>query len=137
MPTRAEILAEARTWLGTPFHHQGRVKGVGVDCVGLIVGVLRTLGHAPLDQTGYGREPHAGLLEAALEAQLMRVALDAAQPADVLLLRFVREPQHVGLLTEAGGIIHTYERVGRVVEHRLDEAWRRRLVRAYRLPGVE
>ena len=25
-------VAEALTWLGTPYHHQGRVKGVGVDC---------------------------------------------------------------------------------------------------------
>ena len=24
-------VAEALTWLGTPYHHQGRVKGVGVD----------------------------------------------------------------------------------------------------------
>ncbi|WP_436904878.1 hypothetical protein [Acinetobacter johnsonii] len=23
---------EALTWLGTPYHHQGRVKDVGVDC---------------------------------------------------------------------------------------------------------
>lgn len=27
-----QAVAEAITWLGTPYHHQGRVKGVGVDC---------------------------------------------------------------------------------------------------------
>lgn len=26
-----EAVAEALTWLGTPYHHQGRVKGVGVE----------------------------------------------------------------------------------------------------------
>ena len=26
-----EAVSEAMTWLGTPYHHQGRVKGVGVD----------------------------------------------------------------------------------------------------------
>jgi hypothetical protein len=33
------FIAQARTWIGTPFHHQGRLKGVGCDCLGLIVGV--------------------------------------------------------------------------------------------------
>jgi hypothetical protein len=31
----SEILAAARTWLGTPWSHQGRLKGVSVDCGGL------------------------------------------------------------------------------------------------------
>jgi cell wall-associated NlpC family hydrolase len=30
------VLAEARTWLHTPYQHKGRVKGVGVDCGGYI-----------------------------------------------------------------------------------------------------
>ncbi len=28
-------IAAARTCLGTPFHHQGRAPGVGLDCIGL------------------------------------------------------------------------------------------------------
>ena len=26
---RYAVVTEARTWLGTPFHHQARLKGVG------------------------------------------------------------------------------------------------------------
>jgi cell wall-associated NlpC family hydrolase len=37
--TRERILAEANTWLGTPFHHKGLVKGVGVDCGGFLYSV--------------------------------------------------------------------------------------------------
>ena len=42
------IVAQARTWLGTRFHHQGRLKANaehkgGVDCLGLIVEVSREL----------------------------------------------------------------------------------------------
>ena len=33
---REELIAEARTWLGTPYHPEGRIKGVGVDCGGLV-----------------------------------------------------------------------------------------------------
>jgi hypothetical protein len=36
---RAAVVAEARAWVSTPFRHQGRLKGVAVDCVGLIIGV--------------------------------------------------------------------------------------------------
>jgi len=36
---RIEIVNEVRTWLDTPFQHQGRLKGVACDCIGLIVGV--------------------------------------------------------------------------------------------------
>ena len=32
-----KAVAEALTWLGTPYHHhQGHVKGIGVDCGTLV-----------------------------------------------------------------------------------------------------
>ena len=33
---RADIVEEARSWLGTPYHHQAALKGVGCDCIGLL-----------------------------------------------------------------------------------------------------
>ena len=42
------IIAAARGWKGTPYHHQASLKGVGCDCLGLIRGVWREL---------YGAEP--------------------------------------------------------------------------------
>lgn len=41
--SRMDAVAEARAWLGTPFHHQASVKCVGCDCIGLIKGVGVTL----------------------------------------------------------------------------------------------
>lgn len=52
------IVDEARSWVGTPFRHQARIKGLGVDCVGLLVGVGEVLGLEVYDQTGYGRQPY-------------------------------------------------------------------------------
>jgi hypothetical protein len=37
------IIAAARGWKGTPYHHQASLKGVGCDCLGLIRGVWREL----------------------------------------------------------------------------------------------
>ncbi len=37
---RLAIIAEAKTWLGTPWHHQAALKGVGVDCGQLLIEVF-------------------------------------------------------------------------------------------------
>ena len=37
---RDRIVQEALTWKGTPFHHKGRIKGVGCDCGGFIYEVF-------------------------------------------------------------------------------------------------
>ncbi len=42
-PTRRAVVAEARTWIGTPYRHQASLKGVGCDCLGLVRGIFRAL----------------------------------------------------------------------------------------------
>lgn len=145
--TRAHIVACARSLLGTPFQHQGRAPGVGLDCAGLLVCIARELGLSDYDQSGYGRQPANGLLEAALDASLTRRPLDAMQPGMVALIRFHEEPQHVGVLADYVwgdlSLIHAYSAVragrerGRVTEHRLDAAWRARIVAVYDFPGID
>ena len=41
---RAAVVAEARAWLRTPYHHMGRVKGAGVDCATLLAEVYARAG---------------------------------------------------------------------------------------------
>ena len=57
------MIAAARACIGTPFHHQGRRPGAGLDCIGLIVIALRAAGFpcrtAPI--TGAGRTAKASL----------------------------------------------------------------------------
>lgn len=137
MPDREQILEAARAWLGTPFRHQGRCRGVGVDCIGLIVGVARDLGINARDRTDYPRQPDGRSLEAALENQLLCLRPEEIRPADVLLMRIRHLPQHVGFLAEHGTLIHAHSAAGRVVEMRLDERWWDRLVAAYRFPEAE
>ena len=35
------VIAAARSWLGTPYHDQAILRGVGCDCLGLARGVWR------------------------------------------------------------------------------------------------
>src|SRR5690606_41358238 len=37
--TRQLVVAEALTWIGTPYRHQASRKHVGCDCLGLVRGV--------------------------------------------------------------------------------------------------
>ena len=61
------LLTEARSWLDTPYHHQGRLKGVGVDCIGLIIGVAHALNLSEFDTHDYARIPNANMLESLLD----------------------------------------------------------------------
>ena len=134
--TAADIIAAARECLGTPFVHQGRLPGQALDCAGLIIQVAKMLGLEHVDHTGYARLPGNGLLESALDTQPGLSRVSELQPGDVFLMKFSADPQHLGIY---GGdtIIHAYQPVGKVCEHGLTDAWRRRIVRIYRFNEVD
>jgi NlpC/P60 family putative phage cell wall peptidase len=142
--TSEVIVTQARTWLGTPFHHQARVKGKGCDCLGLIIGVVQELGLkdkqgrllASYDEVTYSRRPSGAYLIAKLSSTLDEVPIDNAQPGHLALFTMSGNPQHLGILTNyddtgALGLIHCNVRSGGVVEHRLDEFWRARVIKVF------
>lgn len=135
--TREKIVAEARTWLGCPFHHQGRVKGAGVDCAGVVIGTADALGLlTDFEDKPYARSPSADQLRTTLKNYMDEIPVNEAKSGDVLLFAFDREPQHVGFMTDIG-ILHAYAQVRKCVEHSLDETWVKRIRGAYRFKGVK
>ncbi len=122
MIARAMIVAQARTWLGTPFHHQGRVKGVGVDCAGLILGVAAELGVSIEDRRGYGRQPDSDELILLCRREAAEIRSSEARPGDFYLMALKGRPQHLAIATDKG-VIHALAPQRRVVEHRLDRYW--------------
>lgn len=133
--SRAElIVAAAKAAIGTPFRHQGRTLGRGLDCAGLAIHCAQQAGIATYDENDYPRQPGGGRLEAAFDQQpaLVRIPVSEMAPGDVLLMTFEGQPQHVAIVGDNGMIIHAYEPIGRVVEHGLNKFWRARIVRAYR-----
>ena len=141
---RDQIIAAARSLIGTPFRHQGRAAQGVLDCAGLVVAVAESIGADYIDQQGYSTHPSNGLLEAALDAQpcLVRVPLSDMQPADVLLMKFASDPQHLAIYVgfnpvyQDEGIVHAYAQSRKVCEHRLTDEWRARIVRVYRFQGA-
>jgi len=138
---RENAVAEARTWLGTPFKHQGCLKCVGCDCIGLVKGVGIALGLVNFDPSSdlaksfanYSMQPDSQRMREGLAIWLVPVPVQDATLADILFMAWGREPQHVALVTDRG-IIHSYSTIGRVVEHSLDAQWKHRIVGAYRYP---
>lgn len=141
MTTRAQIVAEARSWIGTKWVHQHRCKGVAVDCAGLVIGVARACGlvHESFDLNGYSRRPDGTLADICGE-YMARVSQGSMQAGDVLVVAMEREPQHMGILGDYrhGGLsfIHASSSAGRVIETRLMFARNCKFRGAYALPGV-
>lgn len=139
MATRADIVAEARSWVGTPFYHQGRAKGLRVDCAGLIVEVGRALGFNVPRQTNYGRFPMPQWLKPVLEEYFDRVAAEDVKPGDFFYSRdflIGGAPRHFGFFTADRTIIHADMRRGKCVEHALTPEERRFLLSYHRFRGV-
>lgn len=125
------VVDAARACLGTPFYHQGRVAGIGLDCIGLVIHAVKQVGLAVEDVDDYGREPQGDTLHHALISHGF-VVVDDIVPGDVLLFRFNGAPQHVGLAVSWDAMVHSYAPIGRVVETGLGETWRRRISGIYR-----
>lgn len=133
--TRADLIALSRTWLGVPFRHQGRHRA-GVDCGGLLLAVGEEAGLTLVPPEVYSQSPDPDVIRAALAANCHPIALADARPGDVLLLAFAGEPRHVGLMTDLG-ILHAWRKPGRVVEHRIDDVWARRIKGAWTPKGLD
>ena len=125
-----DLQTAARQYLGVKFHHQGR-QPWALDCAGLLILAARDIGREGNDLKGYSRIPDGVTLQAILNSQLKRV-FRKPKPNDILLLRFRKNPQHIAIATDIG-IIHSYESIGHVVEHGLDEKWIKRIVAVYEL----
>jgi NlpC/P60 family putative phage cell wall peptidase len=138
----SHIVPLARAWLGTPYHHQASIRGVGTDCIGLIRGLYREL---------YGREAEAApaysrdwaeasgeeTLLAAACRHLVEIAPEQAVPGDVLVFRYRGRSvaKHAAILATPTTMIHAIEGAP-VSEVALSPWWRRHLAGAFRFPAT-
>lgn len=140
--TRGAIVAETRSWIGTPYRHQASLKGVGCDCLGLVRGVWRgCVGAEPETPPPYapdwaeaqGREA----MLAAAARHLVPVAGGAFGAGDVLLFRY-RDgcvAKHAAIASGVATMIHAHDGAS-VCEVAIAPWWRRRLAGTFRFPGV-
>lgn len=143
------LISAARSWIGTPYRHQGRLRGHAVDCVGVVIeaaletGVLG-VSRETFDQRfrpfqGYGRLPRPLLVRRALATFMVEV--EHAREGDVAFLRWDRgPPMHLAFLARHDGrltMIHAHGWVGRCVEHGFDAEWPGRVDSWWRFPLLD
>lgn len=133
------IIDIARSQIGTPFRHQGRIPGMALDCAGLVAIVAQSLGVEYNEWPGYGRNPHDGLLESVMDGQpsvtKIGASSESAVAGDILMIKFRADPQHLAICA-GDTIIHSYSAAGKVCEHIFDSKWRQRVTAVYRFNGV-
>jgi cell wall-associated NlpC family hydrolase len=151
--TRADVVDAARRYLGAPLRHQGRYHRA-FDCVGLVLAVAEDLALTDVDgrpirrtdYDRYGPQPVDRAVERECARRLLPGtldALDALGAGDVVTLRAPFAVCHVGIISrlEAGdagdlAVIHAWPGAHKVVEHRIDDAWFRRISAVFQFPTV-
>ncbi len=143
---KTEIVRRARGWIGTPYHHQASLRGVGCDCLGLVRGLWREI---------YGDEPEAfepytpDWGEVAREETLLSAArrhLVMGDPVpggystplvtgDVVVFRMRTGAiaKHAAIVSGPTSMIHAQEQYG-VVEVPVGAWWQRRVAGLFSFP---
>ncbi len=139
---RKLFIAELRSLVGTPYRHQGRVPGVGLDCVGLGVVAARAVGLEIKDQAVYQRLAEGNTLLDRLAENGDEIPVAEALPGDCLAIWFdrgSRVAQHVAFLVETAPsrrVVHAWADVGHVCECELGPMGSR-VVAAFRIRGMD
>ncbi len=127
----AQVVAAARTWLGTPYRHQASLQHVGCDCLGLLRGVWREVIGPEPEMAG----PYApGWAEASGDERLVGAAMRHMTPVQevsagvVLIFRWrdASPAKHIGIATSPDTFIHAQDGAC-VCEVTLSPWWRRHL----------
>lgn len=137
---RAALIAEARSWIGTPYAPRAAVKGAGADCVGLL-NALRAFGIGgvmqpmPTYSPDFALNAHPDRLRAV--AHRLLTPVDQAQPGDVLVFRWRASEawSHAGLMVSEDRMVHALQSSG-VVECGW-RGWARFHVASFAMPGID
>ncbi len=134
-----KIVHAVKLWLGTPFHLQGRVKNIGCDCLGLLMGIakelnLKTKQGTKLidhDRNDYHIIHDGKILEEQLDQLLEQT--EVLEVGNLLLLEYDKNPQHLAIVSDGKKIIHAHLKHRKVVEHSIDVWIRNKIKKIYKL----
>ena len=155
MDLKEKISNEAMQWIDTPFHHQGRAKNIGVDCIGLIVGIAKNLDLKSevfdatnnrqillheLDNPNYSPLPNRMQLKDSLTNTLIEIEKGDLNVGDIILFTLNMWPQHVAIITKIQEdifFVHASEPVGKTIFSRFDSRWQDKAIGFYRFPELK
>ena len=112
---RAAVVAEARSWIGTPHIDMARVKGAGVDCAMMSAEVYFACGLIPQQEVEfYPGDWHLHRCKERYMERVRRYAreVSAPLPGDLVLYRFGRAFAHGGIVIAWPLIVHAVKSLG-------------------------
>lgn len=131
--TREDVVREALSWCGTPFHDCAGVKGAGVDCVHLLTATYAAVGAIEkFEPEAYSPQWFQHRDEPRFLGGLKRYAhrVDSPLPGDVAMYNFGRHAAHAAIVIDERTIVHAFKPVGCVIRdslqahaHRLHSYW--------------
>ncbi len=126
-----DVAIRAGAAIGTPFRHQGRAVGGGLDCLGL---VLHALDRPDWDERNYPEIPDSLRLAEALVRCLEPLPIAKIEEAPIgSVVAFAsgarRRVRHLAIRS-SGGIVHAVRSFG-VVETPLVDPWRGQFAGAF------
>jgi cell wall-associated NlpC family hydrolase len=107
---RAAVVAEAMTWLRTPYLSHARLKGVGVDCANLPAAVYAACGLMPEVRPEYSEQWYEHRDEE-LFLQFVtpfstEITRDQVRPGDFAIWKFGRTFSHGAIVIDPPTIVH-------------------------------
>ena len=118
MIDRLAVVSQAYKWLGTPYHHQARLLGVGVDCAMLLCEVYERAGLIPhIDPSPYPPDWHMHRSEEKFLGWIEQFGIptDSPQAGDVILFQYGRVVSHGAIVLNYPQIIHAVRASGKVI----------------------
>ena len=135
--TQDLIVAEALSWVRTPYHKHACIKGAGVDCAQLLVGVFEGTGLAPNVPVPHGYStvvPNGSEYVDTILLYCDEIAESEAGRGDIVLYRTSHGWMHAGIIIEwPGHVVHAVEKRGVVSSHGTEDFLRRKPRRFFRL----
>ena len=126
-------------YVGLPFKEHGRNRE-GVDCWGLVRLVLaeRFGRRLPSYADGYASTGDAADIGRLIRGEMgpwRPVPERGEQAGDVVLMRLLNQPMHVGVVVAPGWMLHIEDGIDACLESYDGARWRRRVLGLYRHDG--
>lgn len=114
---RAQIADIAVSWLKTPWHHEARLKGAGVDCAQFLLAVYSEAGLiASYKPEHYSADWFLHRDDPLFLAEIAKHCVQVPEGAigDIAMFKFGRHPAHGAIVLGNNLVIHAYKPEGQV-----------------------
>jgi cell wall-associated NlpC family hydrolase len=118
---RKAVIAEARSWLHTPWRHACNIKGEAVDCAMFLLesfvrpGIFPRFDPRPYPRDWFMHHSEERFIGWILKFGGVEIPVNKAQPGDVIMYKLGRCYAHGAVLVAPKLVIHSYARNKQVI----------------------